>query len=99
MRHEELNSVPNYETAFFEGSPVSPKPGYCLWSNAEPPPAIGSEINLKMNNLGRAVVIGYVVKGPWLALKTKVLNPPKCLMGRGSEPLIEIAFGAEFNSV
>lgn len=46
------------------------------WSGEQPPPAVGSYINVPMNRLGRARVEGYFEDCGWLGLKVRYIDPP-----------------------
>lgn len=96
MQYQEYDTVPKYETAFFDGSAITPKPGVLLWANDAPPPAIGTEIVVKTNGCGPAVVTGYFSQGPWLGLKTKLHNPPEWHVKQNKGNPNGHSFGPEF---
>lgn len=41
-----------------------------LWSGDQPPPAVGSEVRIRLNNIGAAKVVGYAVVDGYLGLMT-----------------------------
>lgn len=96
MQYQEFDAVPDYETAFFQGKEIVPKPGIFLWANDKPPPPIGAEIVVTINNCGPAVVTGYFTQGPWLGLRTKLHNPPDWHVKQNNGNPNGHTFGPEF---
>ena len=47
-----------------------------LWTGASPLPAIGDKINLRINNIGNAKVVGYHTSNEWLGIMAQPDNPP-----------------------
>jgi hypothetical protein len=77
------------------------------WSGVTPPPAIGAQINVTMNNIGLAIVKGYFESCGWLGVMMLPLNPPDWLVRqRKADPGklkwqqegIGCVFGAEFQA-
>jgi hypothetical protein len=68
------------------------------WSAEFDPPAIHSDIRLRINNIGRAKVTGYAAYEGYLAVMTVPYNPPDWWVKQNGEPTPDtaaLAFGAE----
>tara|TARA_R110000824_G_scaffold369091_1_gene558513 strand:+ start:579 stop:926 length:348 start_codon:yes stop_codon:yes gene_type:complete len=46
------------------------------WITNKPIPAVGSEVNVKINSIGRAKVLKYFVEHGFIGLLVQPLNPP-----------------------
>jgi hypothetical protein len=78
MTYAQMKTLPAWEPARWEdGKALDATPGTMRWSNPEPPPAIGEEIIIKMNNCGPAIVTGYFVEHGWLGVRCTLLDPPE----------------------
>lgn len=98
MDFQEHDAVPDYETAIWDGTTFTNAPGVTKWSGTEPPPAIGSEIVVTINNCGPAVVTGYFTHGGFLGLRCRLLNPPAWHVKQNKGNPNGHVFGAEFRS-
>ncbi len=76
MDYQQFNAVPAYELAVWADGKVVNRDAL-KWGGKVPPPAIGAEIVVIMNNLGPAVVTGYFTEGGWLGLLCRLKNPPE----------------------
>jgi len=46
------------------------------WVTTKPIPAVGSEVNVKINGIGRSKVLKYFVEHGFIGLLVQPLNPP-----------------------
>ncbi len=65
------------------------------WSGKKLLPEIGTEVNIKMNSFGKAIVVAYFLEAGWVGVECKCVNQPdwhikQC--GKDKHPLI---MGAE----
>ncbi len=68
------------------------------WSASFDPPAIGTDVILSINAIGRAKVVGYAELDGYLGLMTVPYSPPAWWIeqnGRPGEAAPALAFGAE----
>ena len=71
------------------------------WSSAMEVPAIGTDVVIRMNGIGRARVVGYATVSGYLGVMTVPYEPPAWWVaqnGRSSEANAALAFGAELTS-
>lgn len=69
-----------------------------LWSGQGEPPAIGAEVAIKINRLGRCVVVSYFVQDRWLGLLVRLLDPPEWFVKQNPiTPDRAYVFGAEID--
>jgi len=73
--------------------------GIAKWSGKKPPPFMGDVIRVIINNLGGAVVKGYVVKHGYLGLGVQLLTPPKWYTEQNEGNPIATVFGMEISQV
>lgn len=68
-----------------------------LWTGTMPPPAIGSRINIKLNNVGPATVTGYVVSDGYLGVMARADEEtrPKWHKDHNPDNKPGMAFGCE----
>ena len=69
-----------------------------MWSGKEPPPAIGTDIIIKINGIGKAKVVGYFVEDGWLGVMTQAEDPPAWYIKQNGGNVVGYAFGAEIKS-
>jgi len=76
-----------------------PKPeGVNLWSGDKEPPAIDSEVRIKINGIGMAKVVEYAVMEGWLGVMALPLDPPAWLLKQsGNKIAPSIVFGCEIS--
>ena len=69
------------------------------WSNTGSVPAIGSQVNIRTNNIGLSIVIGYLVaegeSSDYIALKIKPINPPEWYINQNGKDYCCVVFGQE----
>jgi len=46
------------------------------WVTTKPIPAVGSEVNVKINGIGRSTVLKYFVEHGFIGLLVQPINPP-----------------------
>ena len=71
------------------------------WSSVMEVPAIGTDVVIRMNGIGRARVVGYATVSGYLGVMTVPHEPPAWWVaqnGRPSEANAALAFGAELAS-
>lgn len=93
MKYQEYSTLPEFETANISGASDSGKP---RWANDQPPPAIGTEVIVTINNCGPAVVVGYFEHGGYLGLLTDLHNPPDWHVKQNKGCRRGHVFGPEF---
>lgn len=47
-----------------------------IWTGPEPIPAIGSDVIVKLNGIGKSQIVSYASHGPYLGLMVWPYNPP-----------------------
>lgn len=79
--------------------------GFAVWNGARwsgrdtfalMPPAIGTDVSVTMNGLGRATVLAHEVVEGYLGLRVRLHNPPDWYVkqnGKNARPAL--VFGAE----
>lgn len=71
------------------------------WSAVMAVPAIGTDVVIRMNGIGRARVVGYATVSGYLGVMTVPYEPPAWWVaqnGHPSEANAALAFGAELSS-
>ncbi|PZR93537.1 MAG: hypothetical protein DI537_10500 [Stutzerimonas stutzeri] len=94
--YAEFETVPDHEEAVFDGKDFTNAPGVLKWSNSAPPPAIGDEVVVTINNCGPATVTGYFTQGGFLGLLVELHNPPEWHVKQNKGSRRGHIFGAEF---
>lgn len=69
------------------------------WSGKTPPPAIGEDIDVTMNDLGHATVLRYQVVEEWLGLIVRFHNPPAWYIRQNGAQTPGLVFGAEMRAL
>jgi hypothetical protein len=93
--YKEYSEVPAYEQAVYkDGLPV--KSDALIWAGKVPPPPVGEKINVSMNGLGEAAVVGYFSQDGFLGLRTKLDNPPAWYLKQNGGNAVGHVFGPEF---
>ena len=99
MSYKEYTEVPAYELAVYENGLPSNKPpeGVLIWAgkNGAPPP-VGETVNVTMNALGSADVVGYFSKGDYLGLLVEFDSPPDWYIKQNKGNVVGHIFGPEF---
>ena len=88
LRLQELPAYTTDRTA--EGLPI--------WSGSEPVPAVGDEVQIRVNRIGRTKAVGYGVQDGYLGVMVYPLDPPAWWVVQNGQPSPEnaaLAFGAE----
>lgn len=65
-----------------------------LWTSMDPPPALGSTVEVRINQLGAAVVCGYFVEDGFLGILVAPKNPPAWYVKQNGDTPCHV-FGAE----
>lgn len=66
-----------------------------IWSGADLPPAIGAEVDLRINRCGLATVLAYFVHEGYLGIQAQLKNPPDWYVRQNGRSTPCHAFGAE----
>lgn len=69
-----------------------------IWSGSDPVPAIGEEVHVRINRIGRSKVMGYGVEDGYLGVMVVPLDPPEWWVKQNGKPSPDkpsLAFGAE----
>ncbi|MCY1359352.1 hypothetical protein D9M68_751200 [compost metagenome] len=72
------------------------------WSAEFEVPAIGADILIRINNIGRAKVVGYATLDGYLGVMSMPHEPPPWWVRQNGPPSLEnsaLAFGAEISPV
>lgn len=91
MSFYQLQAVPAYTTD-------RSRKDLPIWSGAEPVPAIGDDVHVRINRIGRSKVVGYGVQDGYLGVMVYPLDPPVWWIKANGEPSPKnaaLAFGAE----
>lgn len=67
-----------------------------MWSSKSPLPAVGDEVDVQMNGLGKGTVTGYFFEHGYLGLYVRLSSPPEWYMKQNRHNLAMI-FGAEID--
>ena len=96
-KYQEHDVLPAFEKAVFGdgGKPLPSSSGLLRWSGANPPPDIGAFVQIKLNGIGPARVVGYFTEGGWFGLIVKPLDPPKWFVDEKGYDVIGHAFGVD----
>lgn len=97
MSYQEIQAVPAdvVKYLFVDGEPI---PESVKWSGEGEIPEIGQEVSIRINRIGRAIVVGYAIVDGWLAVRAYPLNPPEWWVSQNGKPgpnNASCAFGAE----
>jgi len=77
MSYQEFDARPQFEHAVFEnGKRLASVTGNPLWSRPEQPPEVGDIVEVRINSIGLARVIGYFVQDGYLGWLVKPCDPP-----------------------
>lgn len=77
-------------------------PDEIKWSAAFDVPAIGDDIVIRMNGIGRARVVGYATQGGYLAVMSVPYHPPPWWVAQNGPAVpgnAALAFGAEISPI
>jgi hypothetical protein len=97
--YKQYSEVPAYEQAIWKDKMVAnARDGVLIWGgkNGVLPPPVGEKINVDMNRLGNAVVVGYFSQHGFLGLRTKLDNPPDWYLKQNGGNVIGHIYGPEF---
>lgn len=97
MGYCELNFVPAYKTLQTDSKgEIIKQFDVAMWGAKEPPPPIGAEIFVTINNCGPAIVTGYFVLENFLGLRCRLTNPPAWHVKQNNGNPNGHVFGPEF---
>jgi len=95
MKYQELTTLPAFEKGIFTDGQAAPAILYPRWSGANDPPAIGTFVQVKINGIGPAQVVGYFTEHAWLGLLVKPVTPPEWFTNQNGYNATGHVFGAE----
>ncbi|MBT2325504.1 hypothetical protein J7E62_24530 [Variovorax paradoxus] len=96
---QRLDAVPPFVKITAEGVDDATRE-LLKWSAEFDPPSIGSDITLRINQIGRAKVTGYASIDGWLGVMCVPYNPPDWWVKQNGPPSVKndsLAFGAEIS--
>lgn len=99
MTYTTLDTLPSYEAPVWEGEGNSCRVvnrDAIRWAGDVPPPAIGTQIIVTINNCGPAIVTGYFIEDNWLGLLCRLLDAPAWHKRQNKGDPLGHAFGPEF---
>lgn len=101
MSYELIDKVPEYEAPIWneENNGILNKGGKALWSAEFAPPAVGDEIIIRINGIGKAMVNGYCLVDGFLGVMEKPLSPPEWFVKQNGGNIASCVFGAEISLV
>ena len=65
------------------------------WSGKQSVPALGETVQVSMNGIGPAIVLGYFAEDDWLGLFVHPINPPEWYCRQNGDAAACHVFGAE----
>ena len=96
---QQFNVLPAFEQAVYkDGKPQKSDSGLPMWSGARVPPGVNDVVQIKMNGIGAARVIGYFVMAGWLGLLVKPYDPPQWYVDQNGYDATGHVFGAEVSA-
>jgi hypothetical protein len=93
--YAKLDMIPRYAQYDEEASKGVAPDGKLWWSHESPPPAIGSRIRVRINNLGPATVTGYFRQDGFLGVLCRLEDPPEWHRKQNNNDPTGHVFGAE----
>jgi len=94
--YAEMKEVPPFVRYVASGNMKDKPVDDVKWSgDSAAPPAIGSEVYVKMNAIGWARVVCYFVQDGWLGVKVQPHDPPEWYIKQNGGNCECHAFGAE----
>ena len=95
--YQEYTELPEFAFAKWdkEGKKLPGDMEKPAWSRQDPPPAIGEVVNIAINQIGLAKVMGYFVEGGYLGVLTKPIDPPDWFIRQKGYFATAHVFGAE----
>ena len=99
MSYQEFDVLPAFELAVFQnGGRIPSISGNPTWSHADPPPDIEVIVDVRINRIGLARVIGYFVESGYLGLLVKPFDPPAWYTDQNGYNATGHVFGAEIQT-
>lgn len=99
MSYQEFDALPQFEHAVFEnGKRLASVTGNPFWSRPEQPPEVGDIVEVRINSIGLARVIGYFVQDGYLGLLVKPFDPPDWYIRQNGYFATGHVFGAEITT-
>lgn len=93
MSYAEYETIPGHVQAV---SPVGLPRDVVKWINSAPPPAVGTDVIILFNGLGRGTVKGYFVEENYLGLLVQIHNKPDWYVKQNGPDRLGHVFGPEF---
>lgn len=97
IKYQEYSALPAFRHSTPDEKPVAGDS--LLWSGKADVPALGSFIDIRMNQIGPAEVIGYFSDAGWLGVLAKPLSPPEWFIRQEGYNRTCHVFGAEIGAV
>lgn len=95
MKYQEFDVPPPFEHAAIRNRVVVKSSGLPRWSNGQQPPPIDEIVDVTINRIGLARVIGYFVESGYLGLLVKPIDPPAWFTAQNGFDATAHVFGAE----
>lgn len=94
--YQGYTELPGFEKVTFQdGKPQATATTLPRWSGTAEPPPLGSCVNVTMNAIGPAQVIGYFSQAGWIGLIVKPYTPPAWFIKQNGYDAQGHVFGAE----
>lgn len=103
MAYKKLDTLPPWQMAVYQnGLPVN-RGTALIWGSFRgskmPPPAIGDFVNVRINGLGRAEVVGYFSEGDYLGIRVRYSTPPAWYVKQNGGNVEGGVYGAEISPI
>ena len=93
QRFQRYDTLPDFTTDRSEE-------GVLIWTGDQPVPSIGSDVHVRINQIGTVRVVGYASEYQFLGIMAYPLNPPDWWIksnGPASPESAGLVFGAELS--
>jgi hypothetical protein len=101
MKFLKMDTLPAWKQGVLNEQGLMPRDpeGVPVWSGKMPPPAIGERVNVRINSLGAATVVGYFTEGGYLGLRVQHDNPPAWYLKQNGGNVPGCVFGIEIGPI
>ena len=94
--YQEFTNLPAFEQSIVhEGKRMQSASDNPTWSNTDQPPKLGDIVDVRINGIGLAKVVGYFVEENFLGLLVKPFDPPAWYIKQNGYNATGHVFGAE----